>query len=155
MFGGTLSPLTENLIVISLVGVTALIGIGIARFALLKSAKAVAETETGVNDSSEEKRIKKISAVAKILSYAVVAATLITLLVFALFVNTGNQSAPSEAVKIPTAPLPPDFKPPTDEEIRESNETAVNRKSAEVAKQAMRENDEAMKKGVELFKKAK
>jgi hypothetical protein len=155
MFGESISPLTENLIVISMVGAVSLMVIGILRVALLKSADAIAESESETGESKVENRKKKISAVMKILTLAVIAATCVTLLIFAFFINTGNQNKVSDSVKIPTAPLPADFKPPTKKEIAESNEKAVNRKSAEVDKKAVEENDKAMKNAVELFKKVK
>ena len=154
MFGATLSPLTENLIVLSTLAVTALIIIVILRFALLKSVDAAAEADEQSGESIE-KRKKKISAVMKILTFTVLAATLILILIFSFFINTGNQNTVAEAVRIPTAPLPKNFKPPTKKEITESNDEAATRKTEEVEKKAAAENDKAMEKGIELFRKAK
>ena len=153
MLGSSLSPLAENLIVISLVGVTALIILGILRFALLKSVDAAAEAEVDAEDSTTVNRKKKVTAMMKILNCAVIAITLITLLIFTLFINTGNQNSVAEAVKIPTAPLPADFQAPTKKEIVDSNTESVNKKSAEIEKKATAENDDAMEKGIKLFKK--
>ena len=153
MFGGSLSPLTENLIVISLLGVTALIILGILRFALLKSVDAAAEAEVDEEESATANRKKKVTATMKILNFAVIAITLITLLIFALFINTGNQNAVTDAVNIPTAPLPANFQPPTKKEIVDSNAESASKKSAEIEKKATAENDAAMKKGIKLFKK--
>ena len=87
MFGESISPLTENLIVISMVGAVSLMVIGILRVALLKSADAIAESESETGESKVENRKKKISAVMKILTLAVIAATCVTLLIFAFFIN--------------------------------------------------------------------
>jgi hypothetical protein len=72
-----------------------------------------------------------------------------------LFINTGNQNSISETVKIPTAALPTDFKPPTKQEIKVSNEKAVHEKSEEIQERASDENNDAMKKGIKLFQSAK
>ena len=155
MFGGSLSPLMENLIVISLVGVTALIILGILRFALLKSVDAAAEGEGDGEESATLTRKKKVTSTIKILNLAVIAITLVTLLIFTLFINTGNQDSVDAAVRIPTAPLPAGFKPPTKKEIADSNEEAVQGKSEEISSNATEENNAAMEKGIKLFKKVK
>lgn len=156
MFAEITSLLTWNLIVISLVWVIGIIIVQISKLSLLKSLDAAADGNS--SESTTEKIIAqkiKVRQVARIFTIAITAITVVALLVFVLFMNNSRVKPASEVKKIEQAPLPADFTPMTEVEIKQSNKTAVTEKSAELQKKATEANSKAMNDGINIFKKAK
>jgi mannitol-specific phosphotransferase system IIBC component len=159
MFAEITSPLTWNLIVICLVWITGIIIVQIIKLSLLKSLNAAAESENSPEDSSISDKILaqkvRVKQGARIFSAIITATTIVTLLVFALFMNSSRVKPESEVQKIEQAPLPENFKPQTAKEIEQSNKQVVTEKSAELQKKATEANTKAMNDGINIFKKAK
>ncbi|MCF6174400.1 MAG: hypothetical protein L3J71_01395 [Victivallaceae bacterium] len=159
MFVAISSALTWNLIVICLVWITGIIIVQIIKLSLLKSLNAAAESENSPEDSSISDKILaqrvRVKQTARIFSAIITATAIVTLLVFALFMNNSRVKPESEVEKIQQAPLPEDFKPQTTKEIEQSNKQAVTEKSEELQQKATEANTKAINDGINIFKKAK
>lgn len=153
------SSLTWNLIVICLVGITAIIIIQIVKYALLRSLNTAAESNSPSSSNKITTKILdqkiKVKQVAKILCSITTAATVITLLVFILFMNNSKVKKVSEVDKIKQAPLPKNFKPMSNKAIKAINEKVSTAKSIKLQKQATEENTKAMNNAIDIFKKSK
>jgi len=159
MIGTISAALTWNLIVICLVWITGIIIIQLIKFALLRSMNVIATDNAAKNSATPEAKIVdqriKVKQGAKIFSSAITAATVIALLVFALFMNNNKVKPASDVNKIEQAPLPKNFSPMTTKAIKQANAQAVTEKSKALQQKAIKENSNAMNDGINIFKKAK
>lgn len=154
MFSESISPLGNNLIIISLVGFTALVIVQIMRAAILRSLVSLMEV-AGSDVNLLEIKKKRVKALMKIVTLIVTIATLITLVVFLFFMGNGSNNEASTKPLIKQAPLPKDFKAPSKIEIEKVNEQATQDKSNEVNEEASEANNRAMDEGINIFKKSK
>jgi hypothetical protein len=159
MIAAISTALTWNLIVICLVWLTGIIIIQLIKFALLNSIKVMTTDKTAENNTALTAKIAnqriKVKQGAKIFSSLITVAAVITLLVFALFMNNNKVKPTSETNKIKQAPLPKNFTPMTTTEIKQTNVQAVTQKSKILQQKATQANTNAMNDGINIFKKAK
>ena len=159
MIAAISSTLTWNLIVICLVWITGIIIIQLIKFTILSSIKVMTTDKTAENNTTLTAKIAnqriKVKQGAKIFSSLITVAAVITLLVFALFMNNNKVKPASETNKIKQAPLPKNFTPMTTTEIQQTNVQAVTQKSKTLQQKATQANTNAMNDGVNIFKKAK
>ena len=152
----TLSSLENSLIAIVLVWGTALIIGQIIRVAVSSSLNNIFARKNGAKtQETKSKAQEKVRIGCKLFNISITSATIVTLVVFLLFMNNREAANPQELNTIQPASLPVGFKTPSAEEIEASNEEAVNHQPREANKQAEESNTKAMNDAINLFKNVK